>query len=525
VEPANAAKSESESGAESGPEPAMAAVAAAAEPEHEPALTAASAVAAAAAGSASEPAEPAGEPAEPAVLAASAESAEPAKLAARAKAAAAAPEPAVVQVPAAADDAMAAAAQAPSAASADQRPAAEEAGDQARESDEAGATAIADDESTGQPTRRSIPVARSSAAAPAQSKPAQSKPAESRPAESDQAKAAPMFTAARPADRAVPTFSAASPASPVRLGRPATPSFGERAAYGLAGAGAGYQAAGDATVFPPSGSHHPPPPPSARYSPSSGQYAGPSLSSPDLAGQYPSGRTGGRAARGTNRTRRIIWLVIAVLVAVAVGAGAALALHQGGSGNAAGAGGVADTPTAFQSVNALNDPSTVQPAGWWPATVQAGSLGSTAGFSIDLPPGWSESQTGMATDFTGPGDLLVEVDLTAQSTSDMLAAARNIEYQSVSVSRRFAGYKQVALQSVPVRNTNGAVWKFSWTQAGRELIAVDILFDKQTSAGAQDYAIYIRSPESTFAKTALPEFDQILRTFQTVPVTQTLPAT
>jgi serine/threonine protein kinase len=498
-----------------------------AEPDPEPALTAGTA----AAGAKSEP-EPAPALTPVAAAAAAADSAESAVLAEPAKATEAAPEPAVAQAPAAASDDAIAAAEAASATSLDQRPVADEDGDQAETSDEAGqsddpdAAVIASAESIGdQPTRRSIPVARSSAAAPAQSKPAQSTPAQSKPAQAEQAKAAPMFTASRPADRAVPTFSAASPASPVRLGRPATPSFGERAAYGLAEGGGGSPAAGDATVFPSSGSRYPsPPPPGAKYSPSSGQYAGPSQSYPDLAGQYPPGRTGSRAARGTDRTRRIIWLVVAVLIAVAVGAGAALALHHGGTGNAAGTGAVADTPTTFQSVNALNDPSTVQPAGWWPATVQAGNVGSTAGFSIDLPPGWSESQTGLATDFTGPGDLLVEVDLTAQSTSDMLAAARSIEYQSVSVSHRFPGYKGQALQAVPVRNTEGAVWKFSWTQAGRELIADDILFDKQTSAGSQDYAVYIRSPESTFGK-ALPEFDKILRTFQTIPVTQTLPAT
>jgi hypothetical protein len=54
-------------------------------------------------------------------------------------------------------------------------------------------------------------------------------------------------------------------------------------------------------------------------------------------------------------------------------------------------------------------------------------------------------------------------------------------------------------------------------------VADDILFRKQTSAGAQDYAIYIRSPQSTFGKTALPLFNKILRTFQTIPATTTQP--
>ena len=62
------------------------------------------------------------------------------------------------------------------------------------------------------------------------------------------------------------------------------------------------------------------------------------------------------------------------------------------------------------------------------------------------------------------------------------------------------------------------MWKFTWTPAGSPgLVADDILFAKATSAGTQDYAIYIRSPQSSFDGTALPLFDQILQTFETVP--------
>jgi hypothetical protein len=151
--------------------------------------------------------------------------------------------------------------------------------------------------------------------------------------------------------------------------------------------------------------------------------------------------------------------------------------------------------------------------------VTAADLGTpaVAGFSIDLPPGWSEQRSGLAPDFTGPGDMLVEVDLTPQSTTNMLAAATGIERESVA-EHKFPGYKRVNLQEVPVRNTRGAVWKFSWTPAtGPALIADDILFDKATPAGSQDYAVYIRSPQSTFSGTALPVFDSILQTFETVP--------
>jgi hypothetical protein len=216
---------------------------------------------------------------------------------------------------------------------------------------------------------------------------------------------------------------------------------------------------------------------------------------------------------------------VAVLVAAAIGVGAALALNGngGGSGSGAGSASVQDVVTNFQSVDALNSPSTALPTGWRTVTLQPAAVGSTAGFSVDLPPGWTETRSGTATDFTGPGDLLLEIDLTAQSTSDMLTAAQNIEHQQVVVNKKLPGYQQETLQAVAVRNTEGAFWKFTWKAASTEYVADDILFAKTTSAGTQDYAIYIRSPESTFGKTALPLFDQILQTFQTVPATQTQP--
>ena len=91
---------------------------------------------------------------------------------------------------------------------------------------------------------------------------------------------------------------------------------------------------------------------------------------------------------------------------------------------------------------------------------------AAAGFSIDVPPGWTESERkGLATDFSGPGDLLLEVDLTPQPTTNMLTAAtKRIERAG---ELNFRDYKRVNLQAVPVRHTRGAVWKFNWTPAGR----------------------------------------------------------
>jgi hypothetical protein len=215
--------------------------------------------------------------------------------------------------------------------------------------------------------------------------------------------------------------------------------------------------------------------------------------------------------------------VLAVIVAAAIGVGTALALNNNGTtaasaGNTTSAGAVpsvADTPSGFKSIDALNNPSTALPAADWSTqTVMAADVhAASAGFSIDVPPGWRRTTKGRATDFTGPGDLLFEVDLTQQKTSDMLAAARQVE-----AATHFRGYKRLNLQREPVRHAPGAVWKFNWTPKGAVQVTVDdIFFAQQTSAGVQDYAVYIRSPSSTFGSKSLPLFNEMLRTFQTVP--------
>ena len=372
-----------------------------------------------------------------------------------------------------------------------------------------GETVVADKESGYQPTELAIPVARPTPSAPAPQRPAEPRPADPRPAdprpaEQRPAPPKPTFTAAKPAERPAPSYSAASPARPLP---PPTPE--RRPAYGgSSGTGQG-NPSGGTTPFPPAG----------------GQYAGPSQSYPDLARQYAPGTGGGRTGHGRGRGRQIAWLAVAVIIAAAVGVGAALALnHHNGGGSptgtqSTGSAFVEDTPSGFKSVDALNNRSTALPSGWWHATETAADLGApaVAGFSIDLPPGWTEQRSGLATTFKGPGDMLVTVDLTPQNTTNMLAAATGVEHADVAKGR-FPGYKRINLQEVPVRHTRGAIWKFSWTQPGDPpFVADDIFFAKVTTAGTQDYAIYIRSPQSTFSGTALPLFDRILPTFQTVP--------
>ncbi|HXT89195.1 MAG TPA: protein kinase [Trebonia sp.] len=337
----------------------------------------------------------------------------------------------------------------------------------------------------------------------------------------------PTFTAAKPAERVGPSFSAATPARPATPGRatpgrPVPPLSSQRPAYGQSSAAqGGYQTPGRGNTAPL-------PPAAGTYQPQGTQYAGPSQPPPDLARQYPPGTGGGGRRHDGGQRRQLIWLVVAVIIAAAIGVGTALALNHGGSngdnaGNAGSTGqpttipSVADTTTNIHSVDALNDPSSALPgAGWTTQTVTQAQAGSVAaGFSIAVPPNWKTKQNGLQTDFTGPGDLLVEVDLTAQSTTNMLTAATQVKNASLN---RFPGYKQQNLQAVPVRHTEGAFWKFTWKPtSGSQDTVDDIFFAQGTPSGVQNYAIYLRSPSSTFSAKSLPLFEKMLRTFKVVP--------
>jgi hypothetical protein len=249
-------------------------------------------------------------------------------------------------------------------------------------------------------------------------------------------------------------------------------------------------------------------------------YAGPSQAYPDLAAQYAPGSGGGRAARSGKRGRgRLVALIVgAIVVAAAIGAGTAYALGHHSNTNLSNASNASVTyPAGFTpapTVAALDDPSTVLPAGWTSHAVTAAQLGTKAGFSIDLPPGWKEQPDGYATDFTGPGQKFIDIDLTTHHYSDMLAEARYIEQGSMP---NHPGYQRIRLDREPVRGTNGAFWKFTYySAAGIKLQVNDILFIKPTSAGAQSYAIEFRTRDATWNDT-VPLWKEIMRTFQVVP--------
>jgi hypothetical protein len=240
-----------------------------------------------------------------------------------------------------------------------------------------------------------------------------------------------------------------------------------------------------------------------------------------MSRQYTPG-TGGRAARPRRRGRVIGIVVAAVIVAAAAGAGAAYALHK----DKKNAPTTPPTSAAANSVpfsqlpatvQAIDTPSNALPAGYTTETVHPSDTGTTAGFSIDIPPGWTETQSGLVTKFTDDnGDRFLEVDLTTHTYDNMINEARYIERQSLAEGK-FPGYQRVHIEPVPVRNANGGFWQFTWTPAGGVLTrADDILFIDQTANGQQSYAVYFRAPNKGWNAKYLPVFETMLHTFQVV---------
>ena len=276
------------------------------------------------------------------------------------------------------------------------------------------------------PTQVAIPVAREDTAAPPQPGPS----AGLRATAQSRTAPAPSFTASKPTDRATPTFSAASPASPAsprpspprpaQPSRPAPQAQDPRSGYGQ----------GNAAAAAYSGSTAPYTPGAGPYAPQAASTRAPRSSTRTSRSSTRRARAAaGRSAAGAG-ARWVIWLAVAVIIAAAIGVGTALALNKNktnetaaNAGNTSTAGGtgtptpsVADTPSGYKSVDALNDPSTVLPSGFTSYTVTAADAGSpaVAGFTIDIPPGWKEQRSGLVTNFLGPDNMKFEVDMSPQ---------------------------------------------------------------------------------------------------------------
>jgi eukaryotic-like serine/threonine-protein kinase len=304
--------------------------------------------------------------------------------------------------------------------------------------------------------------------------------------------------------RSNPPNTPAPPWEPLPYNDPGAP-------YGASGG----QYGGSNAQYPGSNAQYPGS--NAQYAGPSAQYAGPSQAYPDLARQYAPG-AGGSAPRRSGRGRLIALVAAAILLAALIGGGAAYLLHhKTGSGSGASTTGDTKLPANLPgSVKALDDPTNGVPAGWKTVQIQPSDLNTTAGFTINVPPGWSETRTGDATKFYSPDRTQeLDVDLTAHSHASMVAEAEAIEQAQVAQGD-LPGYKRASLKAVPIRNTTGAFWQFTWTHGGLTVRSDDLLFNLQTPAGTQSYALYFRAPNNGWNSTWLPIFEKSLHSFETL---------
>ena len=210
-------------------------------------------------------------------------------------------------------------------------------------------------------------------------------------------------------------------------------------------------------------------------------------------------------------------IAIAVLAIIGAGAGAAtvVLLHQNhsdspqsggttatGSASGSSAATLPSAKNAPQIVDAINEPATGPLPSGFTTISQPAAANETAGFSLAAPTSWKESTSGYQTYLKDPAEpnTNILIDLTPHTyPNDMLREAKYIEARSIP---DFPGYQRVGLAALNIRGTPGSYWKFTWTDAGVEQEAIDLLFVMQTSAGPQSYALYMTAPEKLRSDTA-----------------------
>jgi hypothetical protein len=177
-----------------------------------------------------------------------------------------------------------------------------------------------------------------------------------------------------------------------------------------------------------------------------------------------------------------------------------------------------DTPTVVRAIDDHND---TMPDGYTPYALHPSAAGTSAGFMIDVPPGWRlDQQTPRRIFFRAPdGVSNLEVDLTPHTKADMVAEGQYLKQQTLAKGQ-FPQYKEIDLLPQNVLGTRGALWRFDWTdpKTGIQLRVDDMLFILPTPNGPQSYAIFMIAPEGNapggWNNTILPIVSKMLQSFK-----------
>jgi serine/threonine protein kinase len=252
------------------------------------------------------------------------------------------------------------------------------------------------------------------------------------------------------------------------------------------------------------------PPPDASLAPPPA-----SLTPPPGAFPSPPGAPGSHTPPfpgPTQRPRRgpawaLATLAVAVIAAIAV---VVVALHKGApahySPTAASSSGPSSTtprsPSASPPGLATSSPAL---AGWVPYHDSSGL------FSIDLPPGWSQSSAvAGAVFFTGPDPgFTIQVAWTMTPKPDAYADWQD---QAAARSRRDPGYQQVGISRVAYRGWNAADWDFKDTSNGQLYQYLDRAFI--VTPGQLAYAIELSGPDAGWPTVQPSVWNGLLQTFE-----------
>jgi hypothetical protein len=217
------------------------------------------------------------------------------------------------------------------------------------------------------------------------------------------------------------------------------------------------------------------------------------------------------AAPATGRKRWGATLVaLAIVLVVVIGATVAFTLHHN---TPASSHTVSQNPPTPQNgaLAALDAPTALLPGGYSPFSVTPSAAGTTAGFSIGVPPGWFAKNDGLVWLLYSPDKTsFMHIELTPHTFRNMFEEASYLSKQDLQKGT-LPGYQPIALRPAVIRGTEGAIWEFSWLNDGVRIQAEDLLFDKD----GQSYALYLVAQQSAWA-TVLPTFEQELTTFRVI---------
>ncbi|HEV2451938.1 MAG TPA: protein kinase [Streptosporangiaceae bacterium] len=258
----------------------------------------------------------------------------------------------------------------------------------------------------------------------------------------------------------------------------------------------------------------------AAYRPSVPAYQPPAVLHPPR--QYGQAGSPQEGPPGGGRPGRRTFLVGCIIAAVVLGGllvTAALARHRSpGRSNAA-----QDKPATGPSSSggrpshSAGGGAPALPAGYTWYSQPAASTGTTAGFRLAVPLGWNVTRNGLTTYIRSPsGGRFMEVDLTPQTYRPAMTEARWLQMRTRQEGK-FPGYRRISIRPVSVHGTSGAEWTFTWLEPGvGRVVARDYLFNLNTDAGTQSYALYASAPLPTWPSAA-PLQTEALTTFHPLP--------